>query len=170
MLRNNLNISSEKEKRDFARHLRTRQTNGERALWRKIRAKRFHGIKFRRQVPIGPYIVDFLYIQKKLIIEIDGDSHYEPGAKEKDAIREAYLREMGFDRDCAVSSLRYKLIPPPHPSPAGGGRPVLQGPITGSVLAPKSLTFWLYIEQNPPPVVYIFTHLEIITNEQYKSV
>ncbi|MDP7069344.1 MAG: endonuclease domain-containing protein [Candidatus Peribacteraceae bacterium] len=114
MLRNNLNISSEKEKRDFARHLRTRQTNGERALWRKIRAKRFHGIKFRRQVPIGPYIVDFLYIQKKLIIEIDGDSHYEPGAKEKDAIREAYLREKGFNllrfsNDAALNSIEWVL-------------------------------------------------------------
>lgn len=112
MLRNTINTVSGKKR--FARHLRTQQTNGEKALWRKLRANRFHLLKFRRQVPIGPYIVDFLCVQKNLIIEIDGDSHYEPGAKQKDAVREEYLRKKGFDvlrfsNDAALQSLDWIL-------------------------------------------------------------
>jgi adenine-specific DNA-methyltransferase len=68
----------------------------EKFLWRKLRSRRFHDMKFRRQVPIGPYVVDFLCVGKKLIIEIDGDSHYEPGAQERDQKREMYLRIQGF--------------------------------------------------------------------------
>jgi len=53
-------------------------------------------VKFRRQVPIGPYIADFLCIDVKLILEIDGDSHYEDGAQEHDRKRDAFLQEKGF--------------------------------------------------------------------------
>jgi very-short-patch-repair endonuclease len=81
----------------FARELRKDLTPGEKVLWKSIRRKKFHGLKFRRQAPIGPYIVDFLCVEKKLIIEIDGDSHYEPGAQERDRKREAYLRGQGFN-------------------------------------------------------------------------
>lgn len=95
MLRNMV-YATEKPKVLYARKLRRNQTPGERALWRKLRAERFHGFKFRRQVPLGPYIVDFLCMEKKLIIEIDGDSHYEPGAQVRDAKREHYLRTQGF--------------------------------------------------------------------------
>ncbi len=68
----------------------------EKILWGKLRAKRFHGVKFRRQVPLGPFIVDFFCAERFLVIEIDGDSHFEPGAKEKDSRRDAYLHEHGF--------------------------------------------------------------------------
>ena len=117
MLRNTIYTTS--GKKQFARHLRTQQTNGEKALWRKLRSNRFHGLKFRKQVPIGPYIVDFLCIQKNLIIEIDGDSHHEPGAKQKDAVREAYLREIGFDvlrfsNDAALQSLDWVMTEIAH--------------------------------------------------------
>ena len=80
-----------------ARSLRQQQTSGEKALWKELRAKRFHGHKFRRQVPIGPFIVDFLCAEMKLIIEIDGDSHWEPGVQEYDRGRETYLRAQGFE-------------------------------------------------------------------------
>ena len=96
MLRNTVYIK-QKPKITFARHLRQDRTPGEKVLWRKIRERRFHGLKFRRQVPIGPYIVDFLCVEKNLIIEIDGDSHYGQGAQERDAKREAYLQVQGFD-------------------------------------------------------------------------
>ena len=76
--------------------MRKDPTPGEKILWKNIRKKKFHGLKFRRQVPIGRYVVDFLCVEKKLIIEIDGDAHYEPGAKERDGAREAYLRTQGF--------------------------------------------------------------------------
>lgn len=82
--------------RAFAKHLRGRHTLGECVLWRKLRAKRFHGLKIRRQVPIGPYIVDFLCAERKLVIEVDGVSHYEPGAYLHDDKRDEYLRTHGF--------------------------------------------------------------------------
>lgn len=72
------------------------QTLGEIALWRQVRAKRFRGLKFRRQVPLGPFIADFLCLERKLIIEIDGETHGFPGAKKRDQLREKYLREHGF--------------------------------------------------------------------------
>ncbi|MBI1934405.1 endonuclease domain-containing protein [Candidatus Peregrinibacteria bacterium] len=96
MLRNSV-YSTHTPKTQFARGLRKDLTPGEKILWRKLRAKRFQGFKFRRQVPVGPYIIDFLCAERKLIIEIDGDSHYEPGAQERDAKREGYLRAQGFD-------------------------------------------------------------------------
>lgn len=65
-------------------------------LWNKLRAGRFHGYKFRRQVPLGPYIADFLCAEAQLIIEIDGDSHYEPGAKEHDQKRDEFFRSHQF--------------------------------------------------------------------------
>lgn len=85
-----------KPKTKFARVLRKNQTPAEKILWNKIRNKKFQGFKMRRQVPVGPYIADFMCVEKLLIIEIDGDSHYEPGAKERDSKREEYLRSQGF--------------------------------------------------------------------------
>ena len=79
-----------------ARSLRKRSTPGEQVLWRKLRARRFHGLKFRRQAPLGRYIVDFLCVEKKLIIEIDGYSHSYLKAKLHDQKRERFLREKGF--------------------------------------------------------------------------
>ena len=96
MLRNTVQ-SMQKPKVPFARRLRQRQTNGEAVLWDKLRAKRFHGLKFRRQVPLGRYVVDFLCVERRLIIEVDGDSHYQPGAQEYDRKREEYLRSLGFE-------------------------------------------------------------------------
>ncbi|HBH19471.1 MAG TPA: hypothetical protein DEB30_01545 [Candidatus Peribacter riflensis] len=95
MLRNFLHCT-DTPKILFARHLRGSQTPGEQILWQKLRAKRFHGLKFRRQVPVGPFVVDFLCLGKRLIIEVDGDSHFQPGIQQKDRKREDFLREQGF--------------------------------------------------------------------------
>ena len=95
MLRNSLK-NTHRPKVQFARRLRRDETPGEKILWNKLKSKRFYEFKFRRQVPIGPYIVDFLCVEKRCIIEIDGDSHYESGAQERDEVREKYLREQGF--------------------------------------------------------------------------
>ena len=95
MLRNSVFLLHE-PKKDFARQLRTRMTPGEIKLWSKLSKKRFHGLKFRKQVPIGPFIVDFLCVEKMLIIEVDGDAHFELGAAEKDRRRQDYLETQGF--------------------------------------------------------------------------
>jgi very-short-patch-repair endonuclease len=58
-----------------ARNLRKNQTEMEIQLWRKLRRKQIKGIRFRRQVPIGPYIVDFFCPKLKMIIEVDGGRH-----------------------------------------------------------------------------------------------
>ena len=62
-------------KHDFARKLRHDQTDVERKLWHALRGRGFHHLKFRRQQPIGPYIVDFVCFEAKLVIELDGGQH-----------------------------------------------------------------------------------------------
>ena len=94
MLRNT--VVTPARTKEFAKELRRDRTPGERAFWKKVQAKKFHGLKFRREVPIGPFIVDFLCVEKKLIVEIDGRSHWTPEAKAYDARRDEYLRRHGF--------------------------------------------------------------------------
>lgn len=81
----------------IARGLRKRMTDAERQLWKALRGKRLEGLKFRRQQPIGPFIVDFVCFERKLIVEADGSQHYESEQKERDAERDARLREQGFE-------------------------------------------------------------------------
>ena len=75
-----------------ARNLRQHQTEAEQRLWYHLRARRFLGLKFRRQVPLGPYIVDFLCPALKLVIEADGGQH---GAA-ADGCRDQWLRDRGY--------------------------------------------------------------------------
>ena len=76
-----------------ARQLRKNSTDAEAALWRILRASTLAGTKFRRQHPIGPYIVDFVSLSRKLIIECDGGQHAESAA---DAVRDRWLAERGY--------------------------------------------------------------------------
>ncbi len=69
-------------------------TEAERALWRYLRFDQVAGVRFRRQVPIGPYIADFACFKIKLIIEVDGSQHVD--AAGYDARRTAFLQERGF--------------------------------------------------------------------------
>jgi very-short-patch-repair endonuclease len=80
----------------FARQLRRRMTVAEEVLWRSLRGSGFDGLKFRRQVPIGRYVVDFLCLQHRLIIELDGAPHEKEAQKYRDAIRDTYLRAQGY--------------------------------------------------------------------------
>ena len=79
--------------RAFARKLRSNSTDAERALWRHLRSRRFCGYKFRRQHPIGPYIADFVCLERKLIIELDGGQHVE---RASDVQRDGWLRKHGY--------------------------------------------------------------------------
>jgi very-short-patch-repair endonuclease len=80
--------------RDRARSLRRTQTDAEQALWNKLRGRRCAGFKFRRQVPIGPFIADFCCLERRLIVELDGGQHLEQG--EHDSERTRYLEAQGF--------------------------------------------------------------------------
>ncbi|MEM9775993.1 MAG: endonuclease domain-containing protein [Chloroflexota bacterium] len=77
-----------------ARQLRKNQTLQEEILWKHLRNRRFHDAKFRRQMPIGRFIVDFASVEHKLIIELDGSHH--ANQKEYDEIRTAFLEAEGY--------------------------------------------------------------------------
>ena len=77
-----------------ARRLRRDATVPERMLWGLLRNRRLLGLKFRRQVPIGPYVVDYLCEQEKLVVELDGMSHM--GRQAEDDRRSAYLSDQGL--------------------------------------------------------------------------
>ncbi len=79
-----------------ARALRQNQTLAENWLWKMVRAHRFSGFKFRRQVPIGPYIVDFYCHQKRLVIELDGGQHNLTNSREYDRQRTTFLCQNGM--------------------------------------------------------------------------
>ena len=78
----------------FARDLRHRQTTPEEILWRELRGRRFHGYKFRRQIPLMGAIVDFLSPSAKLIVEVDGQQHRVEA--DYDALRTRDLEAAGF--------------------------------------------------------------------------
>ncbi|MDP2242365.1 MAG: endonuclease domain-containing protein [Burkholderiales bacterium] len=79
---------------DNAKTLRSNQTEAEQWLWYHLRAHRFMGLKFKRQKPMGRYIVDFACLERRLIIELDGGQHAEQMAY--DQHRDAWLRSQGF--------------------------------------------------------------------------
>ena len=74
------------------RALRNNSTDAEHKLWRVLRSRQLNGFKFRKQVEINGYIVDFLCSERRLIIEVDGGQH----SPERDARRTAYLKSQGF--------------------------------------------------------------------------
>ena len=77
----------------FARRLRRDPPATERLLWKLLRDRRLDGLKFRRQVPLGRYVADFVCLRHRLIIEADGPHHDDsPG----DGVRDAWLRGQGF--------------------------------------------------------------------------
>ncbi len=78
-----------------ARGLRRAQTKAEEILWRSLRDRGI-GAKFRRQVPIGPYIVDFACVAAKLVVEVDGPSHDDPEQLAYDRRRDIWLRDQGW--------------------------------------------------------------------------
>jgi very-short-patch-repair endonuclease len=80
-------------KRKQARQLRHASTDAERRLWQLLRSRQLGHIKFRRQVPMGPWVVDFVSFEERLIIEADGSQHIE---STRDKARDDDLRVRGF--------------------------------------------------------------------------
>lgn len=107
------------EQRQFARKLRRHATEAEDILWALIRNRRIDGLKFRRQVPFLGYTVDFLCIERRLIIELDGRQH--GWEADYDAERTAEIERHGFtvirfrnaevvgDRDAIIAAIRNAL-------------------------------------------------------------
>jgi len=84
--------ASEAALRTIARRMRREPTFIERVLWKLLRNRRLDDLKFRRQVPLGPYVADFVCFGARLIVEADGPLH----DVEADARRDAWLRRQGF--------------------------------------------------------------------------
>lgn len=109
----------------LARDLRKKNTDAERYIWRHLRSKQLEGLKFRRQHPIGKYVVDFVCLEKKIIVEVDGGQH----SQEVDGTRDKWLANEGFEVlrfwnnevlkniDGVLEVIRLELLSHPHPSP-----------------------------------------------------
>ena len=76
-----------------ARHLRRNSTDPERVIWKHLRNRQLDGHKFRRQQPVGSYIVDFVCMEKRLVIEVDGGQHNESAS---DVERDKWIESEGF--------------------------------------------------------------------------
>jgi very-short-patch-repair endonuclease len=114
-----------------ARRLRRNQTDAERVLWFRLRDRRLDGWKFKRQMPIDRFIVDFLCADAKLIVELDGGQHDQN--RERDANRTRILEAMGYlvlrywNNDVMrntngvlediLSTINQQRSEPPHPTP-----------------------------------------------------
>lgn len=110
-----------------ARTLRKSQTDAERKIWQLLRSRNLNDAKFRRQHPVGPYVVDFICINEKLIIELDGSQHQQDAAY--DARRTAFLEQAGYrvirfwDNDVLLKTENvmqaiHEAVVTPHPNPA----------------------------------------------------
>ena len=78
-----------------ARRLRREMTKAEKLLWSRLRRNQL-GTHFRKQVPFRYYVLDFASVTARLVVEVDGDSHYTKEGIKKDRERDAFLRERGF--------------------------------------------------------------------------
>ncbi len=83
-----------REPRQFARALRQQATSAEDRLWTVLRGRRFHGLKFKRQVPLLLYTVDFLSPERRLVVELDGRQH--EWHRDYDAKRTEEIERLGF--------------------------------------------------------------------------
>ena len=113
----------------IARDLRRRPTRSEALLWEAVRKRRLNGVRFRRQHPLGPFVVDFFTAERKLIVEIDGTVHDTQA--EADAERQAVIESAGYrfvrlrsedveaDLATALRAIRYAMsgARSPHPRP-----------------------------------------------------
>ena len=109
-----------------ARDLRRNSTDAERWLWKRLRNRQLLGHKFRRQVPIGPYIVDFICLELRLVIEVDGSQHRQQD--DYDESRTQFLGTQGYrvlrywnnevlqQGEAVLESIVQALLAP-HPSP-----------------------------------------------------
>ncbi len=80
--------------KQYSRALRSTMTDAEQRLWQVIRRRQLGGVKFRRQHPLGTYILDFVSIEAKLIIEVDGGQHGEQ--QDYDRKRTQWLQQQGY--------------------------------------------------------------------------
>jgi very-short-patch-repair endonuclease len=99
-------MATDKRLLRLAREQRANNVNAEAMLWRMVRDRRCAGHKFRRQMPLGGYIVDFVCLEQRLTVEIDGPSHQTGEQRARDAARDGWLLANHF----RVLRLRNDLV------------------------------------------------------------
>ena len=92
----NIPESLRRETVQIARDFRNQPTRGEQILWQHLRARKLADTKFRRQQPIGPFIVDFCATNIRLIVEVDGPAHDALEEQQRDAERQRLIESLGF--------------------------------------------------------------------------
>ncbi|HZP79773.1 MAG TPA: endonuclease domain-containing protein [Pseudolabrys sp.] len=157
-----------------AKQLRSKMTDAEWRLWYRLRAHRFAGYKFKRQVPIGPYVVDFACLRHQIVIEVDGGQHSESAS---DRQRDAWLQAKGlrvlrfwnddiFKRtedvleaihDALARRLRplSRLAFARHPLPASRGEGIARHRFAQRSMAKKLAEPTLLLHQNRLPLLLI---------------
>ena len=114
-----------------ARELRQEMTPAEKLLWNCLRNKQLHGLKFRRQHPLGPFVADFYCAARRLVVEIDGDIHdLQP---ERDAARTEQFEQYGYrvirfrneqvlnDIESVLATIQAACLPSPKVGRGAGG-------------------------------------------------
>ena len=91
-----IRLFNRKSQTQLRKKLRNEPGKPEQKLWVHLRNKQFHGLKFRRQYGIGSFVVDFCCLDKKLVIEIDGDSHFGDEEEASDLRRTEFIKGLGF--------------------------------------------------------------------------
>jgi very-short-patch-repair endonuclease len=79
-----------------ARNLRVEQTPAEQRLWNELRSRKLDGFKFRRQYPVGRHILDFVCVERKLVVELDGNHHDTGDQHRYDRERSEHLEHFGY--------------------------------------------------------------------------
>jgi very-short-patch-repair endonuclease len=143
MARTSISYETRTKARDHRKHL----SKAERILWWHLRELKSEGFRFRRQAPVGPYIVDFAWFSARIVVELDGDNHETETQKRHDKNRDAFLKERGFQvlrfsnwdaidvPEWVIARIKGAIaahVEQPHPaapaerppSPQGGGEPV----------------------------------------------
>ena len=90
-------MAASPEAREVARSLRRSLTLPEGLLWKALKARRQDGLHFRRQHPLGPYVLDLYCSRTRLCVEVDGDSHSAADRPERDAARDRWLARQGIE-------------------------------------------------------------------------
>ncbi|MGH8428323.1 MAG: endonuclease domain-containing protein [Gammaproteobacteria bacterium] len=116
----------------FAKSLRRNSSDAEKRLWRQLRDRQLEGYKFRRQIPLGIYVADFVCFEARLVVEVDGGQH--DMRRDHDEYRTVWLNAQGFKvlrfwnnevlsaSDAVLEIIRRELVdnPSPLPSPTRG--------------------------------------------------